>query len=292
MAFTQKEIQLTLRLGTGQFGDTGYNTVTLNGLRIKAEIQDYGGSAMPQIQLLVYGLPPSMMNQLTTIGKIFTSIRAQNQVIVAVGDSGSALTTVYSGNINEAWADYNQIPDAALNIIGLAGAAAALKPVGASSYPGQADVGTIMQSMASMADLSFINHGVSVQLSNPYFPGTALAQIRECAQAAGINFTIDNGALEIWPKSGSRSLSSIPVISTQTGMVGYPTFSSNGLMLTTLFNPSIKVGAQIQVQSSIRVPDGAYVVQQVSHSLESITPDGQWFTYILATPPDETTPNA
>lgn len=284
MSFAEKEIQLTIALGMGQFGDTGANTVTLSGLRIKAEIQQFGGDAMPQVQLLVYGLPTSMINQLTTIGPINSAVMYQNSVLIAAGDVGSALTTIYNGTIWQAWGDFNQSPDAALNIAAVGGLAASLKPVGATSYPGSADVGTIMRSLASLAGLSFVNHGVSVQLSNPYFPGTALAQIRECAQAADIYFTIENGALEIWPKGGARSTPSVPVISPETGMVGYPTFSSNGLMVTTMFNPSVVIGGQIQVQSSVKAACGTYVATQISHSLASQTPDGEWFTHILGVP--------
>jgi hypothetical protein len=284
MSFAEKQIDLTINLGTGQFGETGANTVTLSGLRIKAEIQQFGGDAMPQVQLLVYGLPAEMINQLTTIGPINSAVMYQNSVLIAAGDSGSALATIYNGTIWQAWGDFNQIPDSALNIAAVGGLAASLKPVGASSYPGSADVGTIMQSLAFLADLSFVNHGVSVQLSNPYFPGTALAQIRECARAADIYFTVENGALEIWPKGGSRSTPTIPVVSKPTGMVGYPTFCSNGLMVTTEFNSSIVIGGQFQVQSSVTAACGTYVATQISHSLESLTPDGQWFTHILGVP--------
>jgi hypothetical protein len=284
MAFTQKQIALTISLGTGQFGNTGANTVTLTGLRIKAEIQQFGGDAMPQVQLLVYGLPPAMINQLTAIGPINSAVMYQNSLLIAAGDEGSALTTIYNGTIWQAWGDFNQIPDAALNIAAVGGLAASLKPVGASSYPGSADVGTIMQQLATTAGLEFVNSGVSVQLSNPYFPGTALAQIRECAQAADINFTIDTGVLQIWSKGAARNTPSVPVVSPATGMVGYPTFSSNGLMLTTSFNPSLVIGGQFQVQSSITPACGTYIAAQISHSLESITPDGQWFTHIMGIP--------
>lgn len=284
MTFVSKRIDLTINLGTGQFGESGANTVTLTGLRIRADVQEYGADAMPQCQLRVYGLTLSMMNQLTSIGPINSAVLYRNSAIIAAGDDGSALTTLYTGTIWKAWADLNQAPDAVLNIIAAGGLAASLKPVAASSYPGSADVGTIMQQLATLAGFSFVNHGVSVQLSTPYFYGTALAQIRECVRAADINFTIDNGALEIWPKNGARNLSSIPIISSQTGMVGYPAFSSNELVLTTLFNPSIKIGGVVQVESSLLVACGKWKVIQVAHSLESETPGGQWFSSIVATP--------
>jgi hypothetical protein len=283
MAFTKKQIDLTISLGTGQFGESGANTVTVSGLRIKAEIQQFGGDAMPQVQLLVYGLPPEMINQLTTIGPINSAVMYQNSVLIAAGDEGSALTTIYNGTIWQAWGDFNQLPDTALNIAAVGGLAASLKPIGASSYPGSADVGTIMQTLATTAGFGFVNNGVSVQLSNPYFPGTALSQIRECAQAANINFTIDTGVLQIWPKGAARN-ATIPVISPATGMVGYPTFSSNGLMLTTTFNPSVVIGGVIEVQSSLTPACGKWIATQIAHSLESETPDGQWFTHILGVP--------
>lgn len=286
MTFARKRIDVTISLGTGQFGDTGANTVTLTGLRIRAEIQQFGGDAMPQVQLLIYGLPASMINQLTTIGPINSAVMYKNSVLIAVGDDGSALTTIYNGTIWQSWADFNQLPDSALNIAAVGGLAASLKPVNATSFPGSADVGTIMQQLATLADVGFVNNGVSVQLSNPYFPGTALAQIRECAQAANINYTIDNGVLQIWPKGGVRS-GSIPIVSPQTGMVGYPAFSSNGLMLTTVFNPSVVIGGVIQVQSSLMAATGKWIVTQVSHSLESEMPGGQWFTHILGVPFNE-----
>jgi hypothetical protein len=283
MTFARKEIEVTISLGTGQFGETGANTVTLSGLRVKADIQQFGGNAMPQVQLRIFGLPMQMINQLTTIGPINSSIMYQNSVLIAAGDEGSALTTIYSGTIWQAWGDFNQMPDASLNIVALGGLAASLKPVGASSYPGSADVGTIMQSLATTAGFGFENSDVSVQLSNPYFPGTALAQIRACARAANINFAIDNGTLHIWPKGSARN-GTTPLISPATGLVGYPAFSSNGLMLTTTFNPDVVIGGTIQVQSSLTPACGQWIATQISHSLESETPDGQWFTHILGVP--------
>lgn len=283
MSFTRKRIDLTITLGTGQFGDSGANTVTLSGLRVHAGIQVYGGEAMPQAQLRVFGLPLDMINQLTTIGPINSAVMFNNAVLVAAGDDETGLQTIYSGTIWQAWGEFQGAPEIPLNITGLGGLASALKPVNALSFPGSVDVATIMQTLAATMGLAFENNGVSVQLASPYFPGTALAQVRSCARAADIYFAIDRGTLAIWPKNGARG-GDVPLISPETGMVGYPTFSSNGLALTTLFNPSIKPGGVVQVQSSLAVACGKWTVMQVSHSLQTETPNGQWFTTISAVP--------
>lgn len=285
MSFTRKRIDVTVTLGTGQFGDSGSNTVTLTGLRVHAAIQVHGGEAMPQAQLRVFGLPLDMVNQLTTIGPINSAIMFKNSVLVAAGDDDTGMQVVYSGTIWQAWGEFQGMPDTPFNITGLGGLAAALKPVGALSYVGSTDVAQIMQSLAQTMGLAFENNGVNVQLSNPYFPGTALQQVRTCARAADIFFAIDRGTLAIWPKNSARG-GDVPVVSPETGLVGYPTFSSNGLGLTTLFNPQIKQGGTIEVDSSLTVACGKWVVMQIQHSLQSETPNGQWFTQILAVPAD------
>ncbi|EIF30972.1 hypothetical protein BCh11DRAFT_06484 [Burkholderia sp. Ch1-1] len=283
MTFSRKKIDLTITLGTGQFGDSGSNTVTLSGLRVHAGVQAFGGDAMPQAQLRVFGLPLDMVNQLTTIGPINSAIMFRNSVLIAAGDDDDGMQTVYSGNIWQAWGEFQGMPDTPLNITGLGGLAAALKPVDALSYVGPTDVAQIMQTLATTMGLAFENNGVSVQLSSPYLPGTALQQARACVRAADIYFAIDRGTLAIWPKGAARG-GDVPLISPETGLAGYPTFSSNGLGLTTLFNPQIKPGGVVQVESSLTVANGKWLVMQVQHALQSETPGGQWFTQIVGVP--------
>ncbi|MBR8028930.1 hypothetical protein KDX27_30465 [Burkholderia cenocepacia] len=284
MSFTRKRIDLTITLGEGEFGDTGANTVTLTGLRVQAMIQATPAPAMPVVQARVYGLPEQMLNQLTAVGLVNAGVRFRNTILIAAGDDES-MTTVYSGNISESWEDFSGAPDVALNVIGMSGLAASLKPVGALSYVGSVDVATIMQELANTMGLAFENNGVSVQLSNPYFPGTALAQARACATAADIYFTIDRNVLAIWPRKGMRQVQGdLPVVSPETGLIGYPVVSSNGITLSTSFNPNILPGAPMQVSSSRKTACGKWLVSGVTHTLESEIPDGQWFTRIVGKP--------
>lgn len=285
MSFTKKRIDVTISLGTGQFGESGANTVTLSGLRVQALIQAAPGDAMPAAQVRIFGLPLEMMNQLTSVGLVNAAVRLQNTLLLAAGDDETGMTTVYDGTISESWGQFESMPDVPLNVIAVAGLAASLKPVDAISFQGQADVATIMQGLAQTMGYAFENNGVQVQLANPYFPGTALAQARACARAADIYMTIDRGTLAIWPKSTARAQQGdIPLISTDTGLVGYPAFSSNGISLTTLFNPQIKPGGQVQVKSTLPVANGTWFVSEVVHQLESETPNGQWFSRVLGRP--------
>lgn len=283
MTFTRKRIDVTITLANGQFEGESGNSVTLSGHRVSADIANSGGESMGALQMRLYGLKQQMMNQLTVVGPIASAIRAQNTITLDAGDDVRGLKTVYTGVIDQAWGDYHGAPDVMFNLTAFAGIDAAVKPVPPSTYKGSADVVDIMSNLASTMGLIFENNGVEGQLSNPYFSGSALTQVKECARAAGLLYTIDRGVLAIWPKAGFRE-GDATVISPETGLVGYPSFTSNGLVLVTEFNPDVRLGGQIQVQSSLDVACGIWTVYQVAHTIEAERQGGPWFTHIQAVP--------
>ena len=67
--------------------------------------------------------------------------------------------------------------------------------------------------------------------------------MRALAKAAGIHWLIDRDAVAIWPKGKARQGGGTKV-SPQTGMRGYPAFTSCGIEVTTLFNSDPAVRRQ------------------------------------------------
>lgn len=283
MAFTRKKLAVTFKLGTGNYGESGYNTVKFTDLRASAFITSTGGPSFSRLELEASGIDLSTMNQLSTLGQIITVVR-RNTIIVEAGDDASGLSVVYQGQIIEAWVDASSMPNIVFRVKGGAGSFEAVKPVPPTTYNGLASVATIMSSLATQADLIFTNDGVQANLIDPYFPGTTFDQIRRCAEAANINWIIDKGTLAIWPKGGSRG-GAVPVVSPDTGMIGYPTFTSNGIQVTTLYNPSINYGQKIEVRSSLTPACGVWTIVALYHHLEAETPGGQWSSTMTAVPP-------
>lgn len=276
--YAKRKIDVTINLATGQFGDDKGQDVTLQGLRVSAAFVAYNGDAQGQLQARIFGMPLSMINQLTTIGNIMTQ-RRNNRITVTAGDEGGAMATVYEGQILQAYGDFNGAPEVVFNVLALAAAFDSVKPVPPSSYVGSVDAANVMTDLAKLMGITFENNGVSVMLSNAYFSGDAMTQVRECARAARINYTVDRGKLAIWPGSGFRVGDPVP-ISPATGMMGYPSFSSDGIMVSTLFNPNVQLGGRVNVTSDLTVACGVWNVFKVAHVLESETPNGQWFTQI------------
>lgn len=277
--FTRKKLDLTITLGSGTFGETLADTVTLSGFRMTADVKNPGGDSMGMYQGRVFGLKNATMNQLTTIGTINRAIKVKNTVLLAAGDDTTGMQSVFQGTIYDAWADYNTSPDVAFNIIAYSGLDAAVTPVAASSYRGATNVATIMAAFAADMNLTFENNGVAVTLANPYFAGTSLTKVRQCARAANILYTIDRGVLAIWNKTDGRAaVGTVPLLSPTTGMIGYPALSSKGMTINSLFNYNIQLGRDVTVQSSIPMACGDWRVFNVSHSLSCELQDGPWFT--------------
>ena len=74
-------------------------------------------------------------------------------------------------------------------------------------------------------------------------------------------------------------------MSAQSGLISYPLFNGYGVQFDTLFNPAILSAEVVQVQSAIPKANGMWMVVQITHTLESRTPGGQWKSTINAVYP-------
>lgn len=289
MAFIQRLIDVTFTLAQSNQGQgnsfvnpTGGpsgNTVKLSGLRVSCRIHKAGTASMATASIQIYGMPLVLMKQLSTLGMVFQLI-PKNTITIDVGDAVNGMTTAFYGTIMQAWSDFQSAPDVPFHVEAQTLGAEAVIQVTPSSYNGSTDVAQVMGNLATQMNCTLEPNGVSVQLSNPYFYGSAKSQADACAAAANINWTVDGQTLAIWPKGKARS-GQIPVISPSSGMIGYPTFANFMIVLKTVFNPGIKFGAQVQVESSL-LTTATWAVMSLEHHLEAMFPHGKWESTIEA----------
>ena len=261
------------------FADTGTNQLRVSGLRVSAEIERQG-SALSNARLRIFGLTRYLMNDLSTMGRIVLEGQFRNLVSIYAGNAGQALPLAYSGSILTAFADFRAMPDVGFEIVCQDMGLQSVAPVPAISLAGSVDVAQLLQTVAAQMGLTFENSGVTgVKLANPNYPGTAIDQAKAIADHAGINMVIDNGTMAIWPVGGVRSVS-IPLISPATGLIGFPSYQPQGLGIQTRYNPSIKIGGQVQVQSELDQASGNWMVHTLLHHLEAQVPGGAWFSQL------------
>ena len=295
MTFVQRLLNVQVSLASGPegqqrtFAESGTDTVVLSGLRMSCKIVKAGGLSDSMMDIRIWGMTASLMDQLSTLG-IQVNLVPKNRIVVTAGDAVAGMATVFDGYVLAAYADYSNAPDVPFVISAQVGIPYAVIPAVATSFRGAADVATIMAGFATLMGLRFENNGVQKTLSNPNFSGSVKTQAQACVTAAGIEWNRgDNGILAIWPKNGFRG-GAVPLVSSSTGMVGYPTYDAYGILVKTLFNPSIGLGGKIKVESSLKRASGEYAVYSLNHVLDAQVPNGNWFSMVGCYNPKFPTP--
>jgi hypothetical protein len=280
-SYVQRAIDVTITLGQGSLGTTGSNSVKLSGLRVVTTIEKAGAPSFDRCECRIYGMPQQLMNQVSVLRSPQIFARPNNTLLIEAGDAVNGMSTVFYGDIGTAWQVLDDAPEVYFQVVCWTGRNQKMAPATPSSFQTQTNVASAMQSIAQKMGFAFENDGVNVQLASSYWPGSALDQAHALARAAAINLYIDSGTnpptLAIWPRDGTRT-GTTPLISPQSGLVGYPRFFDQGMSFRCLFNPALKLGGRIQMQSSIQPACGVwYITGPLVYNLAAQMPQGDWF---------------
>lgn len=284
----KKALRFVVTLGTGKFGSSSNDTITMQGFRASVDIDKAGGVQMGTLKAKIYGVKQADMNSITTLQwKPGTWI--PNTVEVFALD-GAAETLVFAGNIVNAWADYQSMPDVFLHIQAQAAFFNALKAIPPKSFKGPIGVPLVMEQIAGDMGYTFENNGVTSLITDLYLSNTGLEQAKELTRMAACGMYIDDTILAITPTPYTPRKANIPFISSASGLVGYPTFDGAGIMFQALFNPGVIFGGLVKLETDVNqavanragsaVADGEWIVTSVAHRLESEKPGGAWFSTI------------
>ena len=283
-SFTQKIIQITMTLGDGAVFSEGSNTKILTDLRMTVNIRKMGHPAKNGARVKIYGMSQNDMNACTVVPNSPTPAKHPPSkkvfLMVEAGDA-SGLSTAFKGEISEAYASYQSPPNMYFNIEAMTGYYPVRLPARPRGYQGSVKAEDIIRDIANSIGYGFWNNGFSAILDGPYLTGSPIEQIRQVAAAVQMEIQIDDMAVYIAPLNTPRaSTKSAPVLSAATGMKEYPVFDKHGLRVDTIYNPGIIQGGQVYLQSDIQAANGYFIVDSVSHQLESLNPHGKWISTV------------
>ena len=281
MSFTKKALEVDFQLAQGKFDSTGGNSYTARGLRMSARITTPGGEDVGNLALSIWGMTLREMNALTVLPTGATAV-GQNNVTVRAGDTSSCDTVVFNGTINFAYCDATKAPDVCFRVFAIGGHIERIKPAPAFSAPGSSDVGQVMGTLAKSIGRTFEDNGVSgLKVQNLNLPGAALQQISALARMSGLEWTLEKDKLAAW-KPGNARTGATTEISKDTGMVSSPAFVASGIVVTTLFQGTLKFGTKINVTSILQPACGSWYVTFIEYALDCQTPNGSWFATLQA----------
>lgn len=289
-SFTSKQLRFTLVLNPANanpvFPESGTNTLKIANTRASVSIQTV--PLVPtRASVKIFGMLPADMQALTVI---FFNARQKivfNSLVIEQ-NSGAGWTQVFSGMITDAQPRYRAMPNAFFEMQAMTGYQHQIAPVPALSYRGTVPVAVIAQQLATNMGYSLDNTGgVTASVTNCNLPGTNMDQLNRLCQMSRTQYVIivnntnngqQSGTLYIYPNG--KYAPSIPMVqlSPTSGLDGYPELEKFGLVITSLFNPTIAAGGRIQVTDSVDVPNanGIWSPFMVDHTLESNLPGGMW----------------
>ena len=271
--FSVKTVRITIQLRKGEF-DNGGNTVIIEGLPVSVTVTKQGGEAKNKASVTVDNLKLETATQLTTLA--FKRLETYNNVIqIDAGSQGAELSTIFIGEITSAVPVMSD-SKLSLKIEALAGYYPALIPSTPTSVQENTTVEKLMKQFADEAGYSFENKGITASIANSVFVGSPVEKAKTLARQADIDLLIDDNKFTIQPFEAPKD-GQIPLLSKNTGLIGYPSFSNEGINCKSVFNDKLKVGSYFKLESVLPHASGEWQITKVEHRLEAYTPNsGTW----------------
>lgn len=257
------------------------------GLMAQARITFAGLPSSAALQATIWGLTPAIMNQLNTLSSIFQMQQSNLITIFASNADGTNKSIAYKGGILNCTPDFNRQPETPINIQAYAALDIATLPSKPKSYEGSSDINVMIKTIAAEVGYNTEFNNVSgISLSRSYLDGSPRDQIgiiNRAVKDRGVSVEfVENNTIAVWYTSQGRPNKPVPVLSTDTGMIGYPTYTGFGIDVRTIYNPNIIQGGLVQVKSTLPAASGLFAVYGLSHDLDAQIPGGKWETMVHA----------
>ena len=279
-SFTLKTIRTTITLGKGTFGGGG-NSKIIEGLATDVDITKPGLPEKNSASVSIANISLADMEQMTFLA--FQPLQSlKNLITIEAGEQGKTLATVFKGEITSAYADYGSVPDVEFKIEALSGGYAAqigAKPI---SVKGNAKAADLIKQFAKEIGYTFKNEGVAASVRNAVFNGSPIEKARSVADEVGAELLIDDDSMILMTYDKPRSGGAV-LLTPETGLIGYPSFTSDGISFSCFFNPNLKQGGQVKIESIVPRASGYWKITKLSHRLTAYrTGGGSWYSSVDA----------
>ena len=280
-SFTNKTIQVVMAMAEGVF-QNGANQITVEGLPTSVDIQKQGGDERPSCTVTIGNLNIDVVKQLTTLS--FRPLqRFKNQITVNAGEVGKQLHTIFIGDFENAYGEFQNAPTMNLMVKAIAAQHGALMATPATSVDGTEQVAKLMEQWAVEAGCTLENKGVNASVKNVVYRGSPVDKAKTLARDVGIDLIIDDGKFIITP-NGQAVDGNAVLIDPKHGLLGYPAFSNDGIEFNMIFDPNVKIGGLVKIESVVPRASGIWKVTKITTKLEAYVPNGgSWSSSVSAT---------
>jgi len=270
-----KTLKTTIILGEGEF-EGGGNTKIIEGLATTVQVTKAGLPEKNSAEVRIQGLKLSDMEQLTFLSFLPGEYR-KNHILIEAGDKGGELSVVFKGDITAASADFSTAPDVTMKFNALTAGWSVLIADSPTSVQGEATAESLISQFAQQAGFNFVNSGVTESVKNATFNGSPVQKAQAVADEVGCELLMDDETWTIQPWDKPRG--DAVLLKADSGMIGYPSFTQDGISVECFYNPRLQLGGQIKIESIVPRASGYWKITKLSHDLAAYT-QGRWVSRI------------
>ncbi len=145
-------------------------------------------------------------------------------------------------------------------------------PASPLSMKGDATVKNIMSKLAKAAGYK-LECDITDTINNVYIQGSVMQQIYFTAKAVNARVIVDNDVLIVLKNKEARKGKSV-LINKDTGLIGYPVFSNQGVMFSCLYNKDLRQQGLVTLETIVPKAKGTWKIIKLSHALTANSPQG------------------
>ena len=280
-SFLKRKLKILLTLQKGSFKGGEGNAYEISDLAMSVRVEKTGAPEFGKASAVIYGLPLDVMEQLSTLCMHPLFVR-RNYINIYAGDDYNGYNQIYAGTITRASGDFNGAPDIKFNIESQIGFFGAVTAQGANVISGTQSAGTFIEQQAKKIGFTFKNEGVTGTVRNAVFEGSPIEQARQCAKQIGAELILDDETMILVSNGASRKGNAV-LLNANSGLLGYPTMTQNGIEIKSIFNPNYRFAGLIKLETVVPKCSGTWRIVKMSHTLDSNLPSGgKWETQITA----------
>jgi hypothetical protein len=243
-----------------------------------------GGAQFGNARVEVFGVPLADMNNIARLW--LETLTPQNIDTLAIAVwNGQTFTPLFQGVITWSSVDASGMPQVRLVIEANSSFALSNMAVSPYSNAGPVSLQAALTTIVTPAGYT-LNYAASApqyQLTSVRLTGSPLDQVRGLLHYFP-NLTWTTDLQQVIVRAALAPVNSDSVrIAVDTGMQASPVYSSSGLQVNTLFNPQIRPGITLDVETTFDfINRTVWVASVIQHQLDANYPNGEWTTSVAA----------
>jgi hypothetical protein len=268
-----KTIKTTIILGEGQFAD-GDNTKIIEGLATNVDIQKNGQPDKHTAKVSIAGIKLEDMEQMTFLA--FRPLqKRKNKILIEAGNQGEELSMVFKGDIVSSFPEFSNAPDVTFEIEAITAGWSYQIADSPTSVDGEANAADLVKQFAREAGFAFVNNGITAVVRNTTYNGSPVQKAQQVAAEINAELLIDDDTFTLQPWGLPRG--DAVLLNPSCGLIGYPSFTSDGVSVRCFFDSKLQLGGQVKIESIVPKASGYWKITRLSHSLSAYTSGGgEW----------------